>query len=178
MITKQRVSLEGYNERDLSQYYVDTLLLTDNNEVVRVHGVRENKFVLHSDDIVDPTTLSRFLFTSGFYCVKGVWLFIHYKSGRGYKKSVRPDDINMSRVGEGRPLLANALQIMQAVVDDVPCPNSIKVSDRILIHEGKVWTGFNPTNPRDNPVISVGSYFDGELTTPYQCIKERLSCLQ
>lgn len=161
----EAISTEGYTCGDMSMYYSGCFVLHERKpvrimEMDTEHAVVEYRYGRSRDSrSVLVEELRRFLVPQGIYFTPdGQMFFYNYVASSSYKKGLCMNHVEV----EG----TDTWYAMYSMVFDVPATEqSFRISPRLAVHNGKIYSFHNK--------LTVGSYVDGELNTPYLSIIQR-----
>ena len=170
------VSIEGYTGSDLAGYYTGCYLLLRTSEGVTPVNVSrcESRQVWHVRNVegdqftVNSTDLYRFVLPQGFYIINGNLYRYKYLLSRSYKKGLYPDFIRLAKVVGGieEGVRPNARHLNEMLNSTTRGDDATIITRRLAVQGGKLLTHYK--------TMSVGSFKDGVVNTPFPCIQSRL----
>lgn len=173
-VTLDVVLNDGYSESDMRQYYHGTLLLglKDDGTYDLVRCIEESRNTFIVEVLEEGRTASlpierlfRFHVPIGFYQRGQHLLSYNYLQSRSYKKGYEASNAQFHRNGER--INTNWRCIYEILFpEDRHDDKNFCISRRLAVRDGKLLTLHR--------YLSVGDYKDGDVSTPFACIRQRL----
>jgi hypothetical protein len=184
-VTTDPISIDGYTSSDLSGYYSGTYILYKDGDTflpAYVRGVEgdTDDFRFYVDVLEDgdyrmkevedfavESTLYRCIIPTGWYLQPRLLPFRYdYTVNRSYKKGLCHSFMRFERLdGSGVDFSLKTMRDMIYPRDHFS-DDKFLISRRLLVHQGMVYTTYRG--------LSVGSYSNGKVETPFRCIQQRM----